>query len=456
MIRRGAENLLTPARSRNRALVAACVVAAAAGAALAQDAMRERRRTPIVDVFENNKDAVVNISTTRLQRVRSLGGRSLFDEIFGTGLPRVREVHSVGSGLIVHEDGYIITNAHVVAQTTDVRVTFADGRQVAAELVASDLQHDLALLKIDVTRPLPHLRLGSSDDLMVGETVIAIGNPLGLQHTVTAGIVSALNRKLYFGENTTYDGLIQTDAAINPGNSGGPLLNVNGEVIGINTAIRGDAQNVGFAIPVNRVWEQTLAMLDVDGRQRLRFGVKVSGQEARVNQVRRGSPADRAGVRTGDRLLRVDGHPVRDGIDFYAHLRQRRPGDEVELMVGRGGAPQRVVVPLEVEPAPDGARLAQERLGLRLAVLDPQARRRYDLPDDVGILVQDAARRGPAERAGIEPGDIILRMERAPVASLEHVGLALEDVRPRDDVYLEGIRLHANPPFLWTVALRAE
>ncbi|NUQ49447.1 MAG: trypsin-like peptidase domain-containing protein, partial [Phycisphaerae bacterium] len=278
-----------------RALLAAALLAAPA---LAQDATDlQRRRSPVVEVFQQCRDAVVNISTARVVRVRSLGARDIFDDIFDFRRPATtqRRVTSVGSGVVIHRDGYVVTNAHVVAQTSDIVVTFANGAAAAAQVVAADPAHDLAVLRVQTREPLSAITLGQSDDIMVGETVVAIGNPLGLGHSVTTGIVSAVGRELRYSDSLVYSDLIQTDAAINPGNSGGPLLNVLGQMIGITTAIRGDAQNVGFAIPVDKLWELLPNLLDIEKRQRVRLGLRVVGKEARVETVRAGSPAAAAG-----------------------------------------------------------------------------------------------------------------------------------------------------------------
>jgi serine protease Do len=209
-------------------LLAASILAGlpAAGAE-AQASDRARRRSSVVEVFEAARDAVVNISSTEIVEVRHP-----FDQFFDRrrrSRPRQYKNTSVGSGFVIHAEGYIVTNAHVVARSTDRTVTFADGREFDAQVVASDREHDVAILKIDATGLKP-LALGRSSDLMTGETVIAIGNPLGYEHTVTAGVVSAINRDLLFSKEHMLRGLIQTDASINPGNSGGPLLNVLGEL----------------------------------------------------------------------------------------------------------------------------------------------------------------------------------------------------------------------------------
>ncbi|MFQ5806444.1 MAG: trypsin-like peptidase domain-containing protein [Phycisphaerae bacterium] len=417
---------------------------------------RQRRRSPVVEVFERCQNAVVNISTTRIQRVRMLRYGSLWDDIFDFGRPRFRaqRVQSVGSGVVIHEKGYIVTNAHVVARTSDVRVVFADKRTVEAKIVSTDLEHDLAVLKIDSRTPLPYVELGRSDDIMVGEMVVAIGNPLGLQHTVTSGIVSARDRDLHFSEDVVYRGLIQTDAAINPGNSGGPLLNVNAQLIGINTAIRGDAQNVGFAIPVDRLWALLPGMLDIERRQRVRFGLEVSGPKAEVNAVRPGSPAAQAGLRRGDRITYFNGDRLRDGIDYYVHLLQQEPGETVRLKFERGAKTLAAKVALQPIPPPDGMRLASTLLGMELAPIPKSLRQRHRLPENVGFIVKQVARNRPDRRTDIVPGDVILRVNRLVVRSSEDLGLVLEGVQPGERVLLEGLDSQTSEPWYAIVHTR--
>ncbi len=242
--------------------MAAAMLGHTAGAAGQQiEPLGYDRRTPVVRVFDAAKDAVVNISTRRLVNARSrfFGYRDdPFDDIFISPFRRRNvAIQSLGSGFLIHPDGYIVTNEHVVRRATKITVFGADGVSHPARVIATDAEHDLAILKMDRPdgQPLAALPLGRSDDLMIGETVVAIGNPKGYRHSVTSGVISALNRELAFNGNVKYTGLIQTDASINPGNSGGPLLNVNAEVIGINTAIYGphaDFSGTGFAIPVDR------------------------------------------------------------------------------------------------------------------------------------------------------------------------------------------------------------
>lgn len=414
------------------AWVAMCV----ASVALADPPERDRRRTIIVDVVDTCRDAVVNISTTKLVQVRYQD--SLFNEFFGLpGGMAQRNVTSVGSGAVIHETGYIVTNAHVVAQASDIRVTFADGSTLPARKVQVDPSVDLAVVKVDAPRPLHAIKLGRSSDIMIGETVIAIGNPLGLGHTVTTGIISALNRDLEVRGSLAYQGLLQTDAAINPGNSGGPLINVNNQLIGINTAIRGDAQNVGFAIPVDRLWEMVPALLDVDQAERVRFGLKVAGPNAEILDVEADSPAQKAGLQRGDRILRVDDHPVRDGIDFYARLRSEKPGSQVRLLLQRDKQDVSAAVPLEVIPLPDGNKLAADLLGVQFEELSPEARQRLDF-EGAGVLVLGVERSSPAARGDIRRGDVLLVVNGKPVTNTQDVGLALEQTAPggRMQVYV--------------------
>ncbi len=404
------------------------------------DSKRALRRTPVVEVFEQCRDAVVNISTTQIVERRSrMGFDSMFDQIFDfPSRSRRYELTSVGSGFVIHEDGYVVTNAHVVARTVERRVIFADGRQYDADLVAIDTDRDLAVLKINTDRKLKPIHLGRSDDLMIGETVVAVGNPLGFQHTLTTGVVSALDRSLEIQGHTMYQGLIQTDASINPGNSGGPLLNVLGELIGINTAIRGDAQNIGFSIPVDQLRAALPEMLDIERRYRLEIGLAI-GDDARVTTVRSESPAARAGIKPDDRLLSVDGRDLHTGIDFWIDLIGRRPGDEVVLQLDRGGNP--VVARLEIKerPSPDGIALAASRFGIRTESLTPEQARQLGLRAG-GLLVRDVEAEGPADRAGIFRGDILVSINRAEVRDMDDVGMMLESIPAGREVQIVVLR----------------
>lgn len=435
-------------------LILICIVCCISGIP-SNFAAERSRRTPVVEVFEQARDAVVNVNTTRVVQMRRSLFNSYLEDIFRTG-PRRRagvETLSVGSGAVIHPSGYIVTNAHVIAQASDVSVTFADERTLPAEIIAADPSIDLAVLKVTAENPIKSLKLGSSEDILIGETVIAIGNPLGYGHTVTTGIVSALNRSLEF-PGRSFGGLIQTDTAINPGNSGGPLLNINAELIGINTAIRGDAQNIGFAIPVGMLWREIPRLLDIERHQRVKVGLTVDGLRAEIRDVQPDSPAARADLRRGDRIETFNQQPIQTGIDYYVKLQQRSPADQIRLGIQRGN--QRISSQLKIEPIPlpNGDQLARNRLGLALVEISPQTRRRYQLPSYVKLITESVERGSPADRAGIRPGDVIMRIERVPTTSLTDLGLVLERVPPRSEVMIEGVR--PEPFFSWDVRIRTK
>lgn len=436
-------------RMRSRLIAAGVIGLLLAVSTLADDA-RDRRRTPVVDVFERCRDAVVNVSTERVVGVGGRGGSPL-DDFFDFS-PRRREAKvpfSVGSGAIIHPDGYIVTNAHVVARSSEVHVTFADQSSLPAEVIAVDSEHDLAVLKVDAPKRLAVLRLGEPDDVMIGETVIAIGNPLGLQHTVTTGIISAANRDLEVASNTVYKGLLQTDAPINPGNSGGPLLNINGDLIGINTAIRADAQNIGFSIPVAHLWRLLPDVLDIERRERVRFGLVVRGRDSKVIEVHPGTPAAAAGLKAGDRIIKFNGTPVTDAIDYYLHLINSKPADTIRLVAKRGEQTLDLPVKLESIPLPDGQTLAKQLFGMKLGLVPDDVRKKYELPRSWRLVVVDVDEGSPAAAARIEAGDFILGLGRVTVRSLDDVQAALADARKGDVVPIEGITLTERGPLRW-------
>ncbi|MCP3904016.1 MAG: PDZ domain-containing protein [Planctomycetes bacterium] len=416
---------------RTSHVMLAVLIVATAGVPVAADQAADRRlrRTPVVEVFEEARDAVVSISATEIVSVRSRSPfDSFFDEFFEMPQRRSRErrVHSVGSGFVIHPDGYIVTNAHVVARTTERKVIFGNDRVYDARIIASDASRDLAILKIDADESLPTLELGRSNDLMVGETVIAIGNPLGYQQTVTTGVVSASERDIQVSRDLTFSGLIQTDASINPGNSGGPLLNAVGELIGVNSAIRGDAQNIGFAIPVDQLREVLPELLDVERRNGIVSGLVVDSlAEPRVTEVRNGSPADEAGIVAGDVLLAIDDEPVREGIDFDIALLPCRPTDALNLTLRRSGRTVQARLELAARPAPDGVALGQEKLGARVRLVAFEGRRRT-----TGLRIDRVQPGGPAAEAGVVEGDILLAIGRRYVSSVEELGRLLDGVEP--------------------------
>ena len=409
-----------------------------------------RRRTAVVEVFENAKDSVVNIASTQTVQMRSsLGFDALFEDLFDLP-PRVRRYrqHSVGSGFVLHSAGYIVTNAHVVARTAERKVIFADKREYDAKIEAMDRRHDLAILKIDTGGvALEPIRLGTSSDLMVGETVIAIGNALGYQHSVTSGVVSALNRSFEVGDDFSFEGLIQTDASINPGNSGGPLLNVLGELIGINTAIRADAQNIGFAIPVDQLRKLLPQMLRVERRSNIVTGLTVSdGRPCVVTQVAADSAAAGAGLQVGDRITRLGDLAIESGIDFQIAMVGRRGGEAVAMTVVRGDKTLSLTLTPALRPRPDGGKLLAQRLGIHARAVDAKKSRPQRTRGSVGLVVTKVERGSPAARIGIRKGDLIVMIGRHPVSDLDEAGRLLEQVEPSKTISITTRRV--SGPFI--------
>jgi serine protease Do len=323
--------------------------------------------------------------------------------------------------VLIDASGIIVTNDHVIRGASAIHVVLADGRELDAEVVGSDAGNDLAVLRIQAKGPFPAARLGTSADLMIGETVVAIGSPLGLQKTVTVGVLSAIGRTFKADNDQVFDDFLQTDAAINPGNSGGPLLNLDGDVIGINSAILASAHGIGFAIPVDKV-RRVVAELKSFGKMRPAWvgitaipltpamGRKLGWEHTHgvlVERVQAGSPAAVAGVRAGDVVMDVAGSPVSDVEDLNARLRGYPARTSFALSVFRGGHELALTVTPEKFPATLVDALAWERLGLKVSTAK-------------GVLLVVAVRRGSqAAQMEIQAGDVIARLDNSPVASLE-------------------------------------
>ena len=457
-----------------RWLIASIVVFTSSICAGAErDDSRAARRSPVVQVFESCRDAVVNISSKEIITVRDpFGFDSIFDDFFNSGSPfrgpgpgpgngggggeRQYTRTSVGSGFVIHPDGYIVTNAHVVAQTAERKAIFPDGREFDAQIIAFDTQRDLAVLKIESDKSLPAIKLGRSNDLMIGETVIAVGNPLGFQNTVTAGVISATDRQLDFGHGTKLAGLIQTDASINPGNSGGPLLNVLGELIGINSAIRGDAQNIGFAIPVDQLREVLPDLLDIERRYRVVCGLTVDTLDSpKVTAVQPGSPAEKAGIKIGDVVSRTDDHSIKEGIDFSIAMIGCHPGQKIDMQLQRNGKPIQASFTLDARPAPNGVQLALDKLGMEVSELPAERAQQLGLPGVRGLLVSRIESGGPADQTGIVRRDVLLAIGRHAVTTPEDLGELLEKVQPGESVPVSILRVDQHAKIKYSGELKA-
>ena len=425
--------------------------------------------------------SVVNINTesTIKNPHRRRGGSSggpdddnpfddFFDRFFGgqggqgPGGGTIRE-RSLGSGVIVDPKGYIVTNRHVVEKADRVRVQLQDdppGVQHDARVIGSDQETDLAVVKIDVDHPLPAAKLGNSDSMQVGDWVLAIGSPFSLRETVTAGIVSAKGRNIV--PNRQFQSFIQTDAAINPGNSGGPLVNMLGEVIGINTAILTDTNayaGVGFAMPSNTVAQVYNQLIGPDHRvARGSIGIEFNAQEnpaiARVYGVNQGvtisnvvagSPANQAGLKVGDTIISVDGKPVKNGDELVADIASRRPGSKVNLGFVRNGKKQESAVTVADRAKLFAARLGQEeegndeaqpkesKLGLNVRSLTQDMADRLDVPVK-GVIVQDVKPGSFADDVSLQRGDVILEINKQPVNSEDDFNRVASTLKSGQDV----------------------
>ena len=374
------------------------------------------RETPVVRAYRKVAPSVVSISSEK--RVPA--------PVWSGSIVEPQRVNGMGTGVIIDHRGYILTNAHVVERVEKLRVRLLNGTEYAARVVRIDRGHDLALIKINTPQPLQPIEFGTSSDLMVGEPVIAIGNAYGYSHTVSTGIISQLHRTVKLNDTLTYYDLIQTDASINPGNSGGPLLNIYGEVIGINVAIRAEAQNIGFALPIDQVKEVAARLISAEALTGLSHGVayvdlssKASpdgpGEGVEVVSVRNEHPEE--GLRPGDRVLRVGAIPVRNAIDFERAWIGLKPDESVAIEVQRAG--QRMTVHLRPRQSP--AQLVWHRLGLRLSQLAAAEVRRFRPELRGGMLVAAVRPDSPAYRAGLRPGDMLVGLHRWETLKYDNV-----------------------------------
>lgn len=367
------------------------------------------RRTAIVQAIERAAPAVVNIQGRKT--IRS-------DQLEANGADPFRQVNGMGTGIIIDSRGYILTNFHVVENVELIQVTLADERTFQAQLVSNDPVSDLALIKIATAEPLQTIPIGISSDLMLGEPVIAVGNAFGYKHTVTRGIISSLHREVQVSVTQKYHDLIQTDASINPGNSGGPLLNINGEMIGINVAVRIGAQGIGFAIPADETVEIAARLLNVERIDRVVHGVVGRTEELEtgsyfvVASVRDNTAAARSGLQPGDRIAAVGQMPIRRKLDFERALLGRATGEPLPLSVDRNG--QHLTLELALCPAAklvdDFDKRTWDTCGMRLAPIAQDELRDLRVRYHGGLRVLAVQSDGPAARQGIRPGDVLVGM----------------------------------------------
>ena len=421
--------------------------------------------TPMVpanfsDLAEKVRPGVVNIQVVKTVKNAGFGGpfpfRTPFGDFFGPfseqNPQRSPEQQGVGSGFVISADGYILTNNHVIDDATQIKVKLADGKEYDAKVVGRDPKTDLALLKAEGVSGLHALQLGDSDSLRVGNWVVAVGSPFGLEQTVTAGIVSAKGRVIGSGP---YDNFIQTDASINPGNSGGPLLNMAGEVVGINTAIfsqSGGNVGIGFAIPVNMAKEiapqlkekghVTRGWLGV-GIQKVTpelaksFGLK-DEKGALVSQVVKGGPADKAGIETGDVIVAFDGKEILDANELPRMVASVPVGNTVPVKALRAGkAMDREVKIAEMEEKEQVASATTRKpLGMSVQNITPEIAKGLGLKSETGVLVARVTPGSPAAKADIRSGDVIQQVNKNPVRDVEDFRQKIETAKDQETILL--------------------
>lgn len=387
--------------------------------------------------------SVVNISTTNVTRIEPFGSpyqdeyfRKFFDRFFSDQFPgREFRKKGLGSGFILSADGYILTNNHVVRKAEEIEVILQSGDRYSAGIVGKDPKTDLALLKIEAEKPLPAVRMGDSSALEIGDRVLAIGNPFGLGHTVTAGIVSAKGRALGIGQ---YDNFIQTDAAINPGNSGGPLFNFDGEVVGVNTAVIARGQGLGFAIPISmaavvveqlkthgRVVRAWLGVMIQDVTPEISEALGIDRREGGlISEVKEGSPAAVAGVRRGDVVVSVNGEKIADASALARKLALLEPGVPTEFVVFRDGREKTYSIRLVEHPdnqksgEVEARRDVERGLGIEVSDITQTIRNRLGIKRSEGVVVVSVAPGSVASEKGIRAGDLVLEINGNSVKGL--------------------------------------
>ena len=421
------------------------VIALFVSSGLAQEPTAERsagdpRLTPAVQIFQRYKDAVVYLTGPMMNPKEPA-----VEEFFAI-TPR-RVVMSLGSGFIIHPSGYVLTNAHAVERPFFHEVTLSDGRRLPAELLAIDRQHDLALLKVESSSPLTAVKLAHDGDLIIGEPVIVIGNPQGLRLTCTTGVLSAVGRATRPSglPGITLYGMIQTDAAINPGSSGGPWFNALGEVIGVTTAQKANAENIGFGIPVAIIRQALPDMLDVEGGQGITTGLQLRPVGAcRVTGVAPGSPAATAGLQPGDVLTKIDYKPLENRLDLCFALLGHKSGESLKLDLSRDGSPMHSTLVLGERPKPDGAALLKTRYGLTAVPLDREKADATSLRVRRGVVITEVAKGNPWNYEKLAsppmPGDVLARIDGIRPRDLDHVGRLLDRIPPKRQVVMVLLR----------------
>lgn len=379
------------------------------------------RKNQVVEVVEKVSEAVVNISAEKVIKKSSF--EDLFFDFF-TPFDLPYKVENLGSGVITNSQGIIVTNYHVVEGAENIKITSLNGELYNAEVLGTDENSDLAILKIiNPNKKFPTAVLGTSKDLMIGESVIAIGNPMGLSNTVTVGVISALKRKVKGESGTIYSDFIQTDAAINPGNSGGPLLNILGEVIGINTAIIKNAQGIGFAIPVDRVKKVLKDILKYGEVKPVFLGISFKKNTNVIKRVLSISPF--SGLRSGDRIIKLNDSEIKDKNDFYSEIYNYSEGDEIKIIALRDGEKKEFYLKMGRPPENIGEIVLKESVGITLE----ETRK--------GLKVKKVISGSQADKIGIDPGDFLIGLNGYKIYNLKEINKIIEKNLDKETIVLD-------------------
>jgi serine protease Do len=422
----------------------------------ASPALKKEAPVSFADLADEVAHSVVNISTTQVVKgspmrpflernapFHDFFGEDFFKRFFGDIPQGEMRSHALGSGFVIDENGSILTNNHVIEKATEIKVKFENGKEYDAKVIGRDPKTDLALIqtKVDADLPKP-VQLGDSDAIRVGDWVMAVGNPFGLGHTVTTGIISARGRIIGAGP---YDDFLQTDAAINPGNSGGPLFNMKGEVIGINTAIVPQGQNIGFAIPVNmakdllpqlksgRIIRGWLGVMiqDITPELARPFGLE-EAKGVVLSDVTKGSPADKAGLKRGDVLIRFNGKEVENAHILSRLVAATPPYTKVKVDVIRDGKQKTMTVAIGTMPQEEAGQLLETTMDWGLTVQDitPELARQLGLnPGEKGVVISGVEPGSPAAEAGLRRGDVIEEVHRRSIQNLDDYNRAIEKAK---------------------------
>ena len=422
-------------------------------------AVEYNRETAVVKAVRKASPAVVNISSEYTVTNRSNPFSdftldpffdSFFKDFFDHGFKQRSKRSSLGSGVIIDGTrGIIITNSHVIANTGIIKIVLKDEREFTAKIVGADPASDLAVLRIETKQPLPSLKLGSYDDLMIGETVIAIGNPFGFSNTVTTGVISAVNRSIRTKDRVYHD-FIQIDASINPGNSGGPLLNINGDLIGINTAIYAKAQGIGFAIPIAKARKIVSDLIKHGEVIQPWIGVTVQNIDKKlarylnfpgkngvlVKAVEKSSPANRAGIRNGDILISINNRNIHSFEDYHTAMRGFAAGDLLNISIWRNNKNLNIKIVARLFPLELAPNLAYILLGLKVENLTAKTRLYYKTIEKKGVVIAELNRQSYLFGIGAKSGDIIRQIDDLTINNTKDFNKAIVKCRQKKSVII--------------------